>query len=170
MLLVDYTNLGSEIDSVYTYFSLLKSNSDQPQLTPQAPCLITLCYFFAILAFGQQIQNTATALLPGSNGVSSESIPGLDFYVTACRLFQSHSELINFMYIQSSILLGLISCNLSLYRSTYNFFGIAVLSAVVKGYHRQIQTPAFQDIESLKQFLVAEKRRNDSGGQSTMST
>lgn len=152
MFVVDYSELEAHIECIYSYFALLK---DTPETHPpsQAPSSMSLCYFLAILAFGQQLKNTS------SLGTTTEAIPGLEFYSTACRLFQVNYERIDLVYIQCCILLGLISCNLNRYNTTYNYFGVAVLSAVANGYHRQIPTPAFQDIESRRRFLVVEEKK-----------
>lgn len=152
MFIVDYNDLQARIDNIYAFFPNYKTSQDDLN---SRPCLIDLCYFFAILAFGQQIQN--------SNVISEsadEIVPGLQFYSLACRLFHIDCEHVHFTYIQSSILLGLISCNLNRYNTTYNYFGVAVSSAVSNGYHRQISLPAFKDDESRREFLViAEKKK-----------
>lgn len=153
MFIVDYNHLQTRIDNIYAYFPNYQASRDDQD---SRPCLIDLCYFFAILAFGQQIQNSDTV----TSGNGDKAVPGLQFYSLACRLFHIDCEHVRFTYIQSSILLGLISCNLNRYNTTYNYFGVAVSSAVSNGYHRQITLPAFKDDESRSEFLViAEKKK-----------
>lgn len=152
MFVVDSSELEAHIESIFSYFAQFKDGHDVFPVS-QPPSSISLCYFFAILAFGQQLQNSS------ATNAAREAVPGLNFYLTACRLFQVNYERIDFVYIQSSILLGLISCNLNRYNTTYNYLGVAVLSAVANGYHRQIPTPAFPDIDSRRKFLVIEEKK-----------
>lgn len=155
MFVVDYNDLQARIDKIYAFFPDYKNSQTD---VDSRPCLIDLCYFFALLAFGQQIHNSTSDDITSKTG--DDSIPGLQFYSLACRLFHIDCEHVHFTYIQSSILLGLISCNLNRYNTTYNYFGVAVSSAVSNGYHRQMSMPAFKDDSSRREFLiVAEKKK-----------
>lgn len=155
MYIVDYNDLETCIQNIYSYFSEF-NNSDQIQhAVSEAPTPSTLCYFFSLLGLGQQLQNTESS--PNEEGIAS--VPGQKYFVLASRLFQFDFDQISFTYIQSCILLGLICCNLNRYNTTYNYFGIAVLSAVVNGYHRQIEVPSFLNEADRRQFLTSGEKK-----------
>lgn len=158
--LIDYAELGPLVNSIYHFF---ENNDLRQPIRQQALATIppiSLCFFFVLLAFGEQMHNSTMALLPLSLAASPDSnkIPGIDFYTTASKLFNLSHEEIDIQFIQSALLLGLFACNLNRYNTVYNFFGVAVRSAVANGYHRQMDTPPQLDDDLRRQHRNFEEK------------
>ncbi|CAH6722891.1 hypothetical protein CLIB1444_11S03488 [[Candida] jaroonii] len=128
--LIDYKSLMGTIDIIYRLFDSIKLNDItmiedlNKQITRS-----TLCYFFILIAYGEQISN-----LRGSN----DEIAGLQFYMIASELFNLTHERISLDFIRSAVLMALYSANLNRYNTVYNYFGVAIRSAISQGFHRQL--------------------------------
>lgn len=124
--IVDDSLMEPLTERVYSYVS---SGANVPRS-------LDLCYFFALLAFGEQLHNLADG---------DKSVPGLMFYSLAARIFPLSHENICVQFIQAALVLGLYACNLSRYNTVCNFFGVAIRLAAANGYHRQMKVPLPSD-------------------------
>lgn len=111
---------------------------------------ISLCYLLIIIAFGEQLYNVSTTApttpsLPQVVPKRKQKIPGIDYYLLAVQLFHLTQEELTLQFIQSAVFLALYSANLNRYNTVYNYFGVAVRSAVANGFHRQQDSPATSD-------------------------
>ncbi|RCK55879.1 putative transcriptional regulatory protein C3C7.04 [Candida viswanathii] len=121
--LVDKREIQPLIDNVHELASQISNPEYIPQITQ-----ISLCYFFILIAFGEQLLNVNTP--------NASKYPGLEYYQFAEHLFRLTRPNMSSTFIQCGLLLGLYSANLARYNTAYNFFGIATRSAVSQGYHR----------------------------------
>lgn len=159
--LVDADSLGPLVSETYKFFRTtdLRNLASVELLREVQP--VSLCYLFALLAFGEQMHNNTLESLPPSIAEvtgGDQKIPGLEFHTTATKLFNVAHEEIDMRYIQSAMTLGLFACNLNRYNTVYNFFGVALRSAVAKGYHRQMETPPNLSIEQLRKYRIYEEK------------
>ncbi|CUM63079.1 uncharacterized protein PRCAT00000644001 [Priceomyces carsonii] len=97
----------------------------------------SLCYFFIILAFGEQLQNRLPVSKNRRQLEVERLIPGIEYYILASQLFHLTREELDYEFIQSAILLAFYSANLNRYNTVYNYIGVAIRSVLAKGYHRQ---------------------------------
>lgn len=136
--LIDPDELRPLVTRIYDYFGRADVRGARGKPVPA----IALCYFFVILAFGEQMHNmTLDVLPPAITAVTGGvlRVPGVEYYSTAAKLFNLTHEEIDVQFIQSALLLALFACNLNRYNTVYNFFGVAVRLAVANGYHRQME-------------------------------
>lgn len=127
--LVDYVSFMSQLDHMYLYFDSIKANDiKRTEMLNKQVKRSTLCYFFILLAYGEQIKNRTN---------TKGEIPGIQYYLMAAELFNLTQEVIRIEFIQCATLLALYSANLNRYNTVYNYFGVAVRSAVCQGFHRQ---------------------------------
>lgn len=158
--LCDEEELTVLVDVIYEFFashSLLTLSSAE-DIIPS----MSLCHFFIVLAFGEQIRNSTVDPLPASiteiTG-APKKVPGLAFYNVASRLFNAATDNIDVQFIQCSVLLGLFACNLNCFNSVQTYFGIALRSAVANGYHRQICTDQDTNQSNVEGLKLKEKTK-----------
>lgn len=159
--LVDADDLAPLVAEIYRFFNTTDLQNVVSMDVLHAVLPVSLCYFYVMLAFGEQLYNNTLERLPSSiaevtGGV--RKIPGLHYYTTATKLFNVAHEEIDVRFIQSSILLGLFACNLNRYNTVYNYFGVALRSAVANGYHRQMETPPHLNPEQLRKHRIVEEK------------
>lgn len=157
--LIDGDELRSLVTKIYQFFESTDLSSISVSELHALPPIL-LCYFFVILAFGEQMRNSTLELLPKAiTEVTGGSyrIPGLDYYTTASKLFNMTHEETDIQFIQSALLLALFACNLNRYNTVYNYFGVAVRSAVANGYHRQMDRD--NNISELQRVTEEKMRR-----------
>ncbi|EGV60283.1 hypothetical protein PSN45_001958 [Yamadazyma tenuis] len=127
--LVDQTAYPEIVDNVYMLLDAI--NNKQETIARRLNSKVKryhLCYFFSLIAYGEQISNSIT---------SHDAIPGMQFYMLGSELLNLTHEVVGFEFIQASILLALYSANLNRYNTVYNYFGVAIRSAISQGFHRQ---------------------------------
>lgn len=139
--LMDMLELRSFVDDIYVFLDQYKVHRDKGQDPSfyRAIAHTPLSHLFAIIAFGEQLYNTSTAV-PASPTLARpkvQRIPGIGYYLTAANLFQLTQEETTMQFIQCAMLLALYSANLNRYNTVYNYFGVAVRLAVANGFHRQ---------------------------------
>ncbi|EGW34959.1 zinc-finger protein [Spathaspora passalidarum NRRL Y-27907] len=110
---------------------------------------ISLCYFFILIAFGEQLLNVKT---------DENKYPGMEYYLLAEHLFRLTRSDLDITFMQSSLLLGLYSVNLARYNIAYNYLGIAARSAVAQGYHRQRDIPGNKSPEEYRELRIFAER------------
>lgn len=161
--LVEADVVEAQVAEIYGYFAragLLERSHPSP-LPPMSP--VCLCHFFALLAFAEQLLNQALdpfSLSAHVTGRPPRQVPGHDFFLLATQLFHLSYEQPDLRFIQSSVILGLFACNLNRYNTVYNFFGVALRSAVANGYHRRMEPPAHLDAaQSLRLKVYEEKTK-----------
>lgn len=157
--LVDNDELNGLITEVFDFFSnhdLLDAHHYLPP--PISP--VDLCFFFSVLAFGEQMQNATVDHMALSRAavIPATKIPGSDFYSTASKLFHLNYEQPTISFIQSCMLLGLYACNLNRHNTVYNFFGVALRSAVANGYHRTLEPPSYASEEERQSHIRSEEK------------
>lgn len=127
--LIDIKSFLKSVDEIYLFFDSINSNNES--LTKFLNDKIkrqTLCYFFIVIAYGEQISNLLS---------TNDEIPGIQFYLIASELFNLTHEVVTFEFIQGAALLALYSANLNRYNTVYNYFGVAIRAAISQGFHRQ---------------------------------
>lgn len=127
--LIDIKSFLNHVEEIYLFFDSIKNNDEN--LTKYLNDKIkrqTLCYFFIVIAYGEQISNLLS---------SNDEIPGIQFYLIASELFNLTHEVVSFEFIQGAALLALYSANLNRYNTVYNYFGVAIRAAISQGLHRQ---------------------------------
>lgn len=142
--LLEWADVSALVDSVYLILSSNSNDRDWIKLMANRIPSISLCYLLIIIAFGEQLYNVSTTApttpsLPAEK--EKQKIPGIDYYLLATQLFHLTQEELTNQFIQSALLLALYSANLNRYNTVYNYFGVAVRSAVASGYHRQRTDP-----------------------------
>ncbi|KAG7661318.1 uncharacterized protein J8A68_005210 [[Candida] subhashii] len=140
--LLDVKEFLQLANDIYDLFDGLQSQQQgRPQSlqsqfdVQQSPRSITqtqICYFFVLLAFGEQLLNVKT---------DENKYPGMEYYLLAEHLFRLTSSEVDLTFIQCALLLGLYSANLSRYNTVYIYLGVAARAAVAQGYHRQKDIP-----------------------------
>lgn len=138
--LIDIDELRPLVTRIYNYFTVTDIRSAHGDILKQIPA-IELCYFFVILAFGEQMRNSTLEPLPPLIAAVTgglRSLPGVDYYSTASKLFHLTHEEIGLHFIQLAVLIALFACNLNRYNTAYNFFGVAVRLSVANGFHRNM--------------------------------
>lgn len=156
--LIDLDILRPLVQRIYAWFTHPQFDSVPPH--QQVPA-ISLCYYFALLAFGEQLRNSTLEFFPASTvAVPNESkkIPGIEFYSAALKLFTLVHEEISVQFIQSAVVIGLFACNLNRYNTVNNFFGVAVRSAVAGGYHRKLAPRLGLNEEQEQRRLILEEK------------
>ncbi|KAM9906288.1 hypothetical protein OXX79_001649, partial [Metschnikowia pulcherrima] len=158
--LVDGEQIDALVAEIYGFFaaSNLLEKSHPATLPPMSP--VPLCHFFSLLAFAEQLLNSSSDPLSLSVLVQSpaKKVPGKDFFSIATKLFHLSYEQPSIQFIQSSVILGLFACNLNRYNTVYNFFGVALRSAVANGYHRRMEPPVNLGAEELERHKVYEEK------------
>ncbi|GEQ69596.1 hypothetical protein JCM33374_g3268 [Metschnikowia sp. JCM 33374] len=158
--LVEGDQIDGIIAEIYGYFASvnLLDKSPPASLPPISP--VPLCHFFSLLAFAEQLMNATSDPLSLSVLVSNTArkIPGKEFFSIATKLFHLSYEQPDIRFIQSSVILGLFACNLNRYNTVYNFFGVALRSAVANGYHRRMEPPLHLPPEQLAQHQIFEEK------------
>lgn len=127
--LLDVNQFTSIIDDIYELFNAYSKN-DKPKFIHYNEKVTRpiLCYFFIILAYGEQISNNRNQI---------DAIPGIEFYTLASELFTIVHENISLQFVQTAAIFALYSANLNRYNTVCMFFGVALRSALTQGYHRQ---------------------------------
>lgn len=153
--LIELSGILNLIEDIYTIFDLRDKIEEKKWLSmlSEKNSSVSLCYLFIIFAFGEQLLNVSSTspnsprLIDNTSNAtkSKQKIPGIDYYLLAAQLFRLTQEEITYQFIQSALLLALYSANLNRYNTVYNYFGVAVRSAVANGFHRQRESPAFED-------------------------
>lgn len=158
--LIDREAVTALTTIIYNYFLLRDIFNMGPQAAAVPFSPVSLCYYFGLLAFGEQIQNMTREPMfsPKHARISSPQIPGMEYFATASKLFQLNYEQPSILYIQSSVILGFVACNLNRYNTVYTFFGVALRSAVANGYHRQLERPPFLNDEQKAQCRLLEEK------------
>lgn len=128
---------------------LLHSQFNPSQSPPRFINQTQLCYFFVLLAFGEQLLNVKT---------DENKYPGMEYYLLADHLFRLTRAQVDATFIQCSLLLGLYSANLSRYNTVYIYLGIAARAAVAQGYHRQREIPLNKSPEETHKLRVNAER------------
>ncbi|QBM89841.1 Zn(2)-Cys(6) binuclear cluster domain-containing protein [Metschnikowia aff. pulcherrima] len=158
--LVDGEQIDALVAEIYGFFaaSNLLEKSHPATLPPMSP--VPLCHFFSLLAFAEQLLNLSLDPLSLSVLVQSpaKKVPGKDFFSIATKLFHLSYEQPSIQFIQSLVILGLFACNLNRYNTVYNFFGVALRSAVANGYHRRMEPPVNLGAEELERHKVYEEK------------
>lgn len=127
--LIDTDTFFTKVDDIYALINGINTNDEvtvkrlNTKIKRQ-----TLCYFCIVLAYGEQISN-----MPSNKG----AIAGVEFYMMASELLNLTHEVVSMDFIMSATLLALYSANLNRYNTVYNYFGVAIRSAISQGYHRQ---------------------------------
>lgn len=130
--LISWPDLMDDVDYIYQILLNPQSNKLQLQKTNNIGEIHTLlCYIFVLLAFGHQLSYRP------STHPHDFKYPGIDYYLLAEYLLHLTKEDITVIHIQSALLLGLYAANLSRYNTVYNYFGIAIRSAVSLNLHRK---------------------------------
>lgn len=150
--LIDKNEIQPLINNVHELSLQISNPNYIPSITQ-----ISLCYFFILIAFGEQLLNVNTTDTDNEN-----KYPGLEYYQYAEHLFRLTRPNMCITFIQCGLLLGLYSANLARYNTVYNFFGIATRSAVCQGYHRNkeildISNKSSLEIHNLK--IIHEKMK-----------
>lgn len=158
--LIDTDVIQPLVSQIYSWLTHpnFESISPKHRLPPMA-----LCYFFALLAFGEQLRNSTLEIFPTSTVAAadeSKKIPGTEFYSAASKLFTLVHEEVSVQFIQCAVVIGLFACNLNRYNTVNNFFGVAVRSAVAGGYHRKLAPSPDMDEEQRRRHLVFESKTN----------
>lgn len=139
--LMDMLELRSFVDDIYVFLDEYKVHRDKGQDPSffRAISHTPLSHLFAIIAFGEQLYNTTTAVpvSPSTARPTVQRIPGIGYYLTAANLFQLTQEETTIRFIQCAMLLALYLANLNRYNTVYNYFGVAVRLAVANGFHRR---------------------------------
>lgn len=147
--LVDVNSYKSMVEDVYAFFDAA-DGSDKARLKYYNDKVKRhrLCYFFILIAYGEQISN----LLANQE----DQIPGMQFYLMASELLNLTHEVVGLEFIQASVLMALYSANLNRYNTVYNYFGVAIRSAISLNLHRQPTKASSSDPSTL---ITQEKRK-----------
>lgn len=146
--LIDIKTFLKQVDEIYVFFDSINQNNE-PMIESLSKRIRrqTLCYFFIVIAYGEQISNLLS---------TNDEIPGIQFYLIASELFNLTHEIVSFEFIQAAALLALYSANLNRYNTVYNYFGVAIRAAISQGFHRQ---PANIDINNQEELIKHEKAK-----------
>ncbi|RLV94376.1 hypothetical protein JA1_001789 [Spathaspora sp. JA1] len=163
--LLDIKEFLELTNDIYTLFDGLQQEQQQQQMQGQplyrqppntdrplrSVTQISLCYFFILIAFGEQLLNVKT---------DENKYPGMEYYLLAEHLFRLTRTDLDITFMQCALLLGLYSVNLARYNIAYNYIGIASRSAVAQGYHRQRDIQGSKSPEEYRELQVfAEKSK-----------
>lgn len=142
--LIDVDTFYSKVDDIYSLFHSIEINDEASikRLNNKIK-RHTICYFCIVVAYGEQI----------SNMLNKNSIAGVELYMMASELLNLTYEVVSMEFIMSATLLALYSANLNRYNTVYNYFGVAIRSAMSQGYHRQPNR--YEDID----LITQEKRK-----------
>lgn len=155
--LMDMPVLINIVDTCYRFYAELDTARRQNSPTlPQPPPQGSLCYLFIIMAFGEQLLHIVpTNVAPND---IAHTVPGMHNYLLASSLFPLNHEIVDLQFIQSALLLALYLANLNRYNTVYNYFAVAVRSAIANGYHRQQERPAGLNPEEYKAYRIREEK------------
>lgn len=156
--IIDLEALHPLVNRIYLFF--LVPDLETVPIQDHIP-LLSLSYFFGLLAFGEQMKNMTLELLPPSILAATgepHKFPGIEYYSTAARLFSLAHEDMLVQFIQNALVLGLYVCNLNRYNTVNNYFGVAVRSAVANGFHRKMATPRLLSDEQRREHLIFEEK------------
>lgn len=157
--LLDLPVLLNIVDTCYRFYADLETARRQNSPTlPQPPSQVSLCYLFIIMAFGEQLLNIVRPPTNVPPNDIAHTVPGMRNYLLASSLFPLNHEIVDLQFIQSALLLALYLANLNRYNTVYNYFAVAVRSAIANGYHRQQERPAELDPEEYKVYRIREEK------------
>lgn len=157
--LIDMPVLLSIVDQTYRFYAdLATARSQKSPKLPPSPPHVSLCYLFVIMAFAEQILNVAPPPQYLALNEYGYNVPGIHYYLLATSLFPLSREVVDLQFIQSACVLALYSANLNRYNTVYNYFAVAVRSAIANGYHRQQQKPTNLSPEQYKLYRTQEEK------------
>lgn len=157
LYLMDMAVLLHIVDRCYRFYAEVETARRTNTPLPSLPPHVALSHLFVTMAFGEQLLNIVSPPPAASAGLAG-NVPGMHYYLLATSLFPLSREVVDFQFIQTALLLALYLANLNRYNTVYNYFAVAVRSAIANGFHRQHVRPTGLAADEYHAYRVREEK------------